>query len=59
MTIASPASNRSRHKFKMPDLESLKLRHATACDLKQTVDRDKITVAMREWLVQISAPAAD
>lgn len=43
--------------MKLPSVKSLKARHAAACDLKQAIDRDKITVAMREWLIQIGAPA--
>lgn len=53
----TPHPNRARQKFTMPDLEALKLRHATACDLKQTIDRAKIAISVAEWAKQIGAPA--
>src|SRR5436190_22818617 len=39
-------------------VEDLKQRHAKACDLKQTVDREAIAVAVQKWIEAIGAPKA-
>ena len=38
----------------LPKLEDFQLRFATACDLKQTVDREKITDALTRWLAGVT-----
>lgn len=40
----------------LPALDELQARFAAACDLKQTVNRDKISAALREWAREIGAP---
>ena len=41
----------------LPNLDDLQRRYATACELKNPVDRDKIESAMLEWARGIGAPA--
>lgn len=38
------------------NLSDLLARYATACDLKQAVDRDAITEALRTWMARIDGP---
>ncbi len=54
---ALPPDRSEARVMTLPSVESLSARHRIACDLKQEIDRDKITRALGEFLREIGAPS--